>query len=201
MKFYLLLVLAAIISFDTSAMGSKQPEKAPSVAVEVMKPATSEEKKPSDVPTLTVSKCLNCTGEEFARIKAAEVKVNEVVDSQCFRSKMESRKLIQTGGRTPAQVVDSLVSANIVIETEMYYTIKRVLGYTLDGVNKEWINRRYMMSWNVCDLASLLAHETSHKVGYTHDYYSTSRRPYSVPYSANWAFEEPVLVFKACCQK
>lgn len=151
-------------------------------------------------PYLSVTRCTNCTPDQWKRIQDATVKVNKVVKGQCFRSGMEKRALIQTNGKTPSQVVDSLVSADIRIETEMYYTIKRVLGYTIEGYDKEWLNRKYMMSWNVCDLASLLAHETAHKVGYGHDYYSTARRPYSVNYSINAIYDGVKNTFDGCCK-
>lgn len=143
---------------------------------------------------LTVSKCNGCTVSESDRVSAAVIKVNETIAGACFRKEMVSMSLIQTEGRTPEQVVDHLASSQIQVETQKYWTIRRVLGYTLPNVNKIWLNSRYMMKWNVCDTASLLAHESSHKVGYSHDYKPTSRRPMSVPYSLNRAFE-------ACCTK
>lgn len=149
-------------------------------------------------PMLTVRACTNCKNNEAQRIQDGAAKVNEVVVTQCFRDGMEKRALIQTNGLTPSQVVGALIHADITIDAEMYWTIKRVLGYTLGdqlpGQFKEWLNRRYMMEWNVCDLASLLAHETSHKAGFDHDFKATSRRPLSVPYSIN-------EVFKVCCTK
>lgn len=144
----------------------------------------------SKKPYLTVEKCTNCTDEEWEFIKQAIVKTNETVETTCFQSLMLKRELIQTLGRTNEQVVKSLVGADVKIDVEMYYTLKRVLGYTYEGVNMEWINRRYMLSWNKCDLASLLSHETSHKIGYDHDYYYSDARNYSVPYSINVAIEE-----------
>lgn len=143
---------------------------------------------------LTVLDCKNCTPKELARVQESASMVNQVVKTQCFRDFMEARELIQTNGLTRSQVVDSLVSADIKISVEMYWSLKRVLGYTYDGVNKEWVNRRYMMSWGVCDLASLLGHETSHKANYDHDFKATKRRPWSVPYSINQAF-------KKCCPR
>lgn len=140
---------------------------------------------------LTVRKCNNCSVSEFERIKSAVGKVNEVVVGACFRKEMSSMPLIQTEGRTSEQVVQSLIGVQI--DAEMYWTIKRVLGYTLPNVDKIYINRRYALAWNVCDMASLLAHEGSHKVGYQHDFNSTKRRPNSVPYSIN-------KVFSTCCK-
>lgn len=158
--------------------------------IPVPKPLINPVSAESPKTFLTVTKCNGCSVSEFDRIKASTAKLNEVIHSSCFRDELSNMKLIQTNGKTPAQVVESLTNAEIVIETQMYWTLNRVLGYTLPNVNKEWINRRYLMKWSVCDLGSLLAHETSHKVGYDHDYKTTKNRPYSVPYSVNRAFEK-----------
>lgn len=180
-----------LLSTPAFAMGAKKPVvKAP--APVIVEPARDVQPSQPLPVFLVVGKCDNCSVAEFDHIKASVVKVNDVVSGQCFREKMLAMDLIQTEGRTPAQVVDSL--KGVKIDTEMYWTIKRVLGYTLPSAQKIWINRRYMLQWNHCDLGSLLAHESSHKVGYGHDYQSTSRRPKSVPYSINRAFD-------ACCTK
>lgn len=139
---------------------------------------------------LTVKKCTNCSEKEWKFIQESQAKTNETITSTCFASFMLSRKLIQTNDLSNKEVLDSLVGKNTEIDVEMYWTVKHVLGYTLPKANKEWINRRYMMKWNKCDLASLLGHETSHKKGYDHAFYSTATRQYSVPYSINAAFEQ-----------
>ena len=181
-----------LLSTPAFAMGSKRSNS--QVAIEVMKPVTLE---PVEVHTtkpvyLAIEKCPSCSVGELDFIRSATEKVNEVVAGTCFREKLMAMPLIQTEGRSPKQVVDSLIGVEI--DIEMYWTVKRVLGYTLPSVPKVWLNRRYMTKWNVCDTASLLAHEASHKVGYGHDFKATARRPQSVPYSVNRAFG-------ACCSK
>ena len=182
-----------LLSTPAFAMGSKQPIKD---ATDIMKPADEPKPYPTTPvgPMLIIGKCTNCTVKELAYIREAEAKMNEVVAGTCFQSKLQSLPLIQTNGKTPTEVVQSLLGAEVKIDVEMYYTLKRVLGYTLPTAKKEWLNRRYMLRWSVCDLGSLLAHETSHKVGYDHDFQATARRPQSVPYSINTAF-------KACCSQ
>ncbi len=142
---------------------------------------------------LTVGKCSNCTPSQWAFVQEAVKKTNETVASKCFQEKLASLPLIQTNGLTPTQVSTSLPLSGIKVDVEMYYTLKRVLGYTLHGVDKIWVNKKYMSAWGSCELGSLLAHESSHKAGYTHDFKATARRPNSVPYSVNTAF-------KFCCK-
>lgn len=182
MKNVLLVLLLAVLC---TGMGSKPVVQSPAPKPIHFFPSVTG-------PMLIIKGCTNCTQKEIEFIRKAEVKMNEVVVGQCFQDQLAKVPLIQTKGLTPKAVVESLIHAGIEIDVTMYYTSKRVLGYTIDGVNKEWINRRYMLSWNICDLGSLLTHETSHKVGYDHSYYPNSTRKYSVPYASNTAFD-------SCC--
>lgn len=179
------IIMVIVLAFCVS-MGSKRPVTVELPPIEVHTPNTGE--------YLIIRRCTNCSEKEWNFIQDAQVKTNETINSTCFASFMLERNLIQTNGLSNKDVLDSLVGKNTEIDVEMYYTLKRVLGYTLPNVNKEWINRRFMLKWNTCDLASLLGHETSHKKGYDHAFYSTPTRQYSVPYSINEAF-------KQCCVK
>ena len=180
--------IVLLLSFVLCAgMGNKPPKPKPAVIENPIEVS-------SETPMLIIGKCTNCTPAELEFIRKAEGKMNETVASQCFQKQLSGLPLIQTNGLTPSQVAESLVHAGVRIDTEMYRTNKRVLGYTLPSAKKVWINRRYMLEWNVCDLGSLLAHEASHKIGYKHDYQATKRRSNSVPYSINFAF-------KSCCSK
>ena len=44
-------------------------------------------------------------------------------------------------------------------------------------------NRRFFDNFTPAEIAGNLAHEWMHKIGFDHDFNSTSRRPYSVPYA------------------
>lgn len=189
-------ILALLLSLSCFGMGSRRPAPTPAPVPPVENPGPIG---PVSTDYLTIRKCTNCSVAEWKFIQEAQVKTNETVASTCFASFMLQRKLIQTMGRTNKEVVDSLVGKNTEIDVEMYWTAKRVLGYTLAdqpvGKYMEWINRRYMMSWNRCDLASLLGHETGHKKGYGHDYYYSPPRDYSVPYSINAAIDQCCVRF------
>lgn len=187
-----LIVAISLISLPACSMGSLKRDL-PERPIDPAPPASTVAVQDISKPMLVIKACSNCTAEEMAFIRKAESKMNETVAGQCFRTQLAGQPLIQTNGLSPEQVVETLPHAGIEIDVEMYYTVKRVLGYTLPTAKKEWINRRYMLSWNVCDLGSLLAHETSHKIGYGHDFKPTKRRPSSVPYTIN-------RVFKHCCQ-
>lgn len=118
--------------------------------------------------------------------------MNRTLASSCFEKYMLQRKLIQTNGKSPQEVVDHIRSSTAGVELISYWSRKGTVGYTYPNVNKIWMNERLHKNFDSCRSASNLAHEGSHKIGYGHDYKRTSRRPYSVPYSINAAF-------KACC--
>lgn len=160
----------------------------------VVQSCTIEAHASEALPFLSIGKCDNCSVAQFDKIKASAAKVNEVVSSQCFKDSLSRMPLIQTNGKTPAEVVEFLIHAGVKVDTKMYFTYKRVLGYTLPSVQKIWINSRYALKWDVCDMASLLVHEGLHKAGFKHGYQNTPTRKYSVPYSANRAMD-------ACCTK
>lgn len=187
MKHFILGTLLFFLSL-AYGMGSKQPPQPVELPPIVVVPGEY----------VTIRQCTNCSPTQWKFIQEAEVKTNETVKTTCFKSFMLQRKLIDTMSLTPEQVVERLTTMNTVTDVEMYWTLNRVLGYTLGnqpvGKYKIWLNSRYMMNWNRCDLASLLGHEVAHKKGFTHDSKYSPPRDYSVPYSINAAFDH-------CCAR
>lgn len=135
-----------------------------------------------------ISSCDNCTDQQWARIKESEALVNKVSKTECFKNKIIEGKFLETT-LSNQEIYNQLTKEISIIETSTYYTLKRVLGYTYDGP-KIWINRRYMMSWNAVDLASLIVHEVSHVKGFTHAYKYYNGRERTVPYALNSIIEE-----------
>jgi uncharacterized protein YjaZ len=152
----------------------------------------------ADVSTgkmLNVVKFINHTSEEIKRNKTAVEKVHEVVKSDCFENVIMSRELIQTGGLSNKQVVEKIRNSSFDMSLEMYRrNFSRVNGYTYPNSKNVWLNRKYHSGASICAVASNLAHEYSHKIGFSHDYKPNKSRPYSTPYSINYAFE-------VCCGK
>jgi hypothetical protein len=182
----LCLIYFAIAAYG---MGAQKPIQVSGDTVTVEIPSTYE---PQDY--LSIRKCTNCSDSQWKFIQEAQVKTNETVASSCFASFMIQRKFIDIDQMSNSQVVEALVGKNTLTDVEMYRTAKRVLGYTLAnqpvGKYKIWINSRYMMKWNRCDLGSLLGHETAHKKGFKHSFKYTKSRIFSVPYSMNEAIDQ-----------
>lgn len=189
MKF---LILLFALACTQTQLPAPAPQNAP------LPPASPE--TPVQVPTtvkkaLTVLGCSNCKPEELANIRVAETKANEVIASACFSDFMKARDLIWTNKLTPAQVVEKLVGSNITVDAQAYSPSSSAVGYTVDGKMTIWLSRYALKNYNACDNGSLLAHEiVGHKNGFYHGKWSTSSRPYTVPYSINAAFTK-------CCKK
>jgi hypothetical protein len=162
-----------------------------------VKPAPKEtETEVSSIPKpyLTVTSCTNCTPTQGIFIQEANKKLNETVNGSCFKSEVLAFNFLKgwTLNRNNEEVLNSLVGADVKINTTMYYSLKRVLGYTYPNVMTEWLNSRYLTGWGVCELASLLSHETSHKIGYDHSFNYVAERENSVPYALN-------TIIDKCC--
>lgn len=69
------------------------------------------------------------------------------------------------------------------LEVDLYYTRRNVVGYTYPNVSKIWVNTRYFDRYAPAQIAANLMHEWLHKIGFEHDFRSTAKRPYSVPYA------------------
>lgn len=196
-KMYLLSALL-ILSACSSA-----PQKAPDVAApelpvptEIVPPEVNDAVVEALMPKITITEFTNHTEKEKIRNLKAIERIIETVQGQCFKDVMLKRPLIQTNGRTNAQVIEHILKADVKVQLEMYRSWKNTVGYTYPNVNKIWANRKYHDNFDLCDVGSNFAHEIlGHKIGYQHASNPSKERPFSVPYSLNVAIE------KCCVEK
>ncbi len=189
------ILIASILSACTSVQTTPTPS-------EIISPS------PSPIPGVSGSitfKCSNCDAREAKIFEQVNVLADQVVQSQCFADhfiKPEYRsQLIQTNGLSRQGVVSLIQGTKIVVPVEMYYDKGNVAGYTNPSTPVVFLNRYFRTQWDydngywgVCAEVSNGVHEATHKapMSFDHDFNNTSRRPYSVPYSANFAVD-------ACC--
>lgn len=138
------------------------------------------------------------TQAEAAVIKKAEVVMNDVVHSQCFYDFMSQRAMIQTNGRSSEEVAKHIQGLSGTVPVVMYYKwLTSAVAYRQPPSLTVNFNRKFFgVSTPLCSWASTLAHEgLGHSLGgYDHDYKWNAQRDYSMPYSANKAFEK-------CCSE
>ena len=90
-----------------------------------------------------------------------------------------------------ANILDPVKDGVIEIELDDYYKrFGSAVGYTYPNTRTIFVNTKYFDSFNNKYAGSNIAHELCHKCGAEHDFKSTARRPYSVPYLVNNIYEQ-----------
>lgn len=178
------------------------------VADPVQSPHPTITPSPTQAPTVSGGVILDpvkelTTDKERAIIAKAEKKLADVTASKCFGDFISSRKMIQTQGKTPEQVLAHIRSLSGVVPVKMYYRCygrfpcTSAVAYRSPPSIEINLNRAYFTSAkSVCKWASTIGHESvGHALGnYEHSFKWTPDRDFSVPYSINAAFE-------ACCHE
>ena len=125
----------------------------------------------------------------------------ENLADEISRSKNLEGELSLWKNKTPKEIFDQLFKKhpevsiiNLTILT--YYTAKNVIGYGYANTTDIYVNTKYLVNYELNDLEDLmnigsnLLHEHGHDCGFSHDFKSTSRRPNSICYILNRAFEK-----------
>jgi hypothetical protein len=79
--------------------------------------------------------------------------------------------------------IDRVANLNLNLYTAPWYNKWGTVGYGYPGQPEIYMNWYYFNSFTIAEVAANVAHEWTHKLGFDHDYDSTARRPYTVPYS------------------
>lgn len=104
---------------------------------------------------------------------------------------------------TPEMILCALATSQGKIElmVETYHTWKNVIGYGLPSDTIIRVNRKYLDRYSIhrtkdlINIGSNLLHEHGHDMGFKHDFMRTKRRPKSICYSLNRAYEAAALEY------
>ncbi|GAB1376833.1 hypothetical protein MASR1M48_16850 [Lactococcus petauri] len=122
----------------------------------------------------------------------------KVINSEEFKGRVygayydKKRQFAQNNGLTNEQIYQKAIegaelSGPIDFIWQMDITYERgsrgVLGWTYPTEKRIWFNSRYFKTREDSGIVGTICHEQLHKLGFGHDFSSTKRRPYSVPYS------------------
>lgn len=192
------ILLLVLLSINVYASATKRP--APEQTVTPTPTATASPVQATG-ETVTFT-CKVCNASEKAMLPKMQKLLNEVKNSKCFAERFIDpkyrSKLVQTDGLTREQVVSKLQTTVVKDIPLVFYKpglfqSKSVIGYTIPGSPEIYLNRNFRGgSWGICAEVSNELHEASHKMGFGHDYKATAQRPYSVPYTVNYAVD-------SCC--
>lgn len=125
------------------------------------------------IPTSIFERCLT---EEIAKSNGLEGELSDVE------------------GLTVSEIIALFYHMDLDLYT--YYTFKNVIGYGVESDSRIYLNTKYLRTYNlgnmldIMRIGSNLLHEDSHDKGFAHDFLLTSRRPNSISYILNRAYEK-----------
>lgn len=151
---------------------------------------------------------------EIRAVAAASTIVRKVAGSACFADYLAGRKLIQTNGRTPKDVVVHVTQLSATVKVAFYFRCMKstpectdptiAMAYRQPPDRTVHLNRAYYNvdrpGFDIYEMAGTLAHEAlGHGLGgYEHDFDWAPDRDFSVPYSISGASTANGDAFQHC---
>lgn len=180
------------------------PVEAPEVPEEVEE-VPHEPSKPvgQEYPVKDVKKVftvrivdLNYNKEQKLKLGQAQAVLEKIFNSEEYKQEVLKRKFTSTE-LSPQEIYEKLfagaealipaVNYQMDLQVRMYYSWRRTVGYTYPSDMVVHTNSRFHNSYGVCQVASNLTHEWTHKMGFSH---ASARDSKSVPYAHNDIIEE-----------
>ncbi len=161
---------------------------------------------------IALTKTIGFKPEELTKLLAATSLLERVVNSEEFKLAVYGHVYMAPGGwfkrdkqlnafrmtnLTPMQVFKKFMSGSERLspdpdaEADLHITLDRrdagdVLGYTYASTPMQWVYSSFFGRAHISDIASNLAHEYCHKLGFGHESNHTKLRQYTVPYGIGY---------------
>jgi hypothetical protein len=139
------------------------------------------------------------------KIETAAELIKEVVSTDEFRNQVLNftysgrTQFNNNDGYTNAEIyqiiLDGAEELNKSKDNEMdlpvvtYYESSSTVGYTSTDVNTIYMNTKFLDQYTAAEASGNMMHEWLHKLGFSHSYYYSSSRDYSVPYAIGYIME------------
>lgn len=149
-------------------------------------------------------KTRNFTDRDKVKLYRAIQILDEVMNSKELKEMIlnysfkGSNTFNQNNGMTNQEIYDHFMTGAEDLKSEIDNTMdfdltmyrswnpwSKVKGYTKPDTMRIWIHSKFYRrtSWTAIDVASNMAHEWVHKMGFGHEYYHNEDRPFTVPYA------------------
>lgn len=162
---------------------------------------------------VSIVKAIGFNPEEVAKLTKAASLLETVFNSIAFRqevlkhgfytkehwwsSKRWTYSFRMSRGKSNSGVLEAVLAGCEVLspevdnEADIQLTIDRrdgsdVIGYTYSSTPMQWIYSSFFGRATLADIASNLAHEYCHKLGFDHEFNRTADRQYTVPYGIGY---------------
>lgn len=153
----------------------------------------------------------NFNSTQAAHLEKSRAVLEKVVNSEEFKQRVIHFKYqgeetyVQNNGLTNLQIYNKIMAgaeeypaqtianSSMDLSVELYtsgWSGRNVVGYTNQGTSTIFMNTYFYNYATPSETAGNMIHEWLHKMGFDHDYNSTSRRPSSVPYAIGYIAEE-----------
>lgn len=160
----------------------------------------------------------NFTTTQTQKLDQAITILNQVLNTPEFKEKILNftyqgkQQFVQNNGLTNQQIYDMIMTGAEKLPTvtatdekaDMYLSIyyppwyKRfssAVAFTYSNDKYLYLYNNYYNGASMPNLSETLVHEWVHKLGFEHDFNSTARRPYTVPYGVGTAVNQVVTQF------
>lgn len=145
---------------------------------------------------VNVKERVNFTDQQITKHVIACELLEKAINSDEFKTRLMGQHLIQTKNMNNLEIYSLIMSGKeygsgadggMDIYVEIYTDRKSgVIGYTYPNDKWAYLNSYFFDQFSYAEIACNATHEWLHKVGFEHDFYNTTLRPFSVPYCVGY---------------
>jgi uncharacterized protein YjaZ len=151
-------------------------------------------------------KTLNYSEQQNKKVEIAANLLKKIFNSEEYKQEVYNftfngqKKFFENNNKTNIEIYDHLmlgaeillpvINRQMDITVKMYYSWRSTVGYTYPNSLIIYTNSKFHNRYNPCQIASNIAHEWTHKMGYGHSQKWTKERDYTVPYGHNSIIEK-----------